>query len=532
MKKRFEKLQGKIIDREFIAFDIETYVNGPNRGKFLFGGCFDGIDYIHFTDREKMKRFITNSAFLGKIFVAHNAEYDLNRIFLKDKTLWRYFVGSRFLFAKFPRSNGKGKSRLIQYWDSFNYTFRSLADVGLLLGYEKKTIEFQDKITGKYIEYNRRDCEIVWKFMEGFQDTLNALGGNLKPTLAGCGMDVYRREHMPPEAEFWAIPGSIKKDFRDAFFGGRTEIFNMNKFKKVYYYDINSSYAYSMTEDFPVLDSWVNKPDLDFPGCSFAAIETPNMYYPVLPFRSNKVIFPTGKWRGWYYNNELNYAISQGVKVRPIRGVHYKESFPVFKDFISVMQKQKKKSNDKFEYSIFKTLMNSLYGRFAMRGDGLELYKGDERELVPMDGTAVNVIWSGMIAAGGRINLHKLITRSNAVYCDTDSSMTRTVQKTNKRPGGISLKKEFLEFRANAPKDYEFKEAGKPRRKLKGIPARALEIEKNHFQYEIPIKFKSSQRRKIPIHKWITVDKFISTEYDKRIILQGGDTEPIHIIQE
>lgn len=533
MKNRFKRLGGRIWIRQFIAFDIETYISGPDKGRFLFGGCYDGEDYIYFTDRLKMKRFLCSSAFIGKIFVAHNTQYDINRIFLDDPDIMRFMSGPKMIFAKNQFPNGytkKGKQRFnyIHYWDSFNYTARSLADMGDLIGMPKAKNYIGNKITTEQIEANRRDCEIVWHWMTGFQETLNRLGGNLRSTIAACAMDLFRREYMAEEAEFWEIPQGIIYDFRDAYYGGRVEVFDLNQFNQVFYYDINSSYGYAMTEEFPRLDTWVTKPNLDYEGCTYAEVNVPDMYYPPLPFRSHKVLFPTGKWHGFYYNNELRHAQACGAVVRPIRGYHYKKTYPVFRQFIETMQKEKEKSNDKFEYSIFKMIMNSLYGRFAMKG-GLEMFQGDNREVIEMSKTSINVIWSGIIAARGRINLHDLIIKSGAIYCDTDSSMTETVQSTSKAMGGISLKKHFIKFRANNPKDYEFQEKGKPKRVIKGIPDHAYEIDKNHFQYEVPVKFKTARQQKIPLHKWIVIDKYVSTAYNKRIVEHDGNTRPFHI---
>lgn len=533
MKNRFKRIGGRIRERQFIAFDIETYISGRDKGKFLFGGCFDGTDYIYFTDRLKMKRFLCSSAFIGKTFIAHNTQYDINRIFLDDPDIIRYMSGPKMIFAKnqFPNGftkHGKQRYNYIHYWDSFNYTNRSLADMGELIEYDKKHVEFSNKITSEYIEYNRRDCEIVYHFMVGFQRTLNRLGGNLRSTIAACAMDLFRREYMPEEAEFWEIPQGVIYDFRDAYYGGRVEVFDLNQFNKVFYYDINGSYAYAMTGEFPLLDSWYTKPDLDYEGCTYAEVSVPDMYYPPLPYRSHKVLFPVGKWHGFYYNNELRHAQECGATVRPIRGYHYKKTYPVFKHFIDSMQIEKKKSNDKFEYNIFKMIMNSLYGRFAMKG-GLEMFQGDKREVIEMSKTSINVIWSGIIAARGRINLHNLIIESGAIYCDTDSSMTETTQATSKAMGGISLKKEFVKFRANNPKDYEYQEQGQRKRTVKGIPDHAYEVDKNHFQYETPVKFKTARQQNIPMHKWIVVDKYLSTMYNKRIVERDLNTRPFVI---
>lgn len=524
--------------RTFIAFDIETYVPpSPRTGEFLFGGCWDGDNYIWFNSRNKMKKFLTCADFANVIFIAHNLEYDLNRIFLMDERLERYYVGSRLCFAKYPIPNGRNrkgeqKYTYIYFWDSFGFCYCALSEVGEIIGVAKKEIEFSNSITAEYLEYNEFDCRVVYDFVTGLQKQMNSMGGNIRTTIAGCGIDLFRRNYMPPESEYWQLPLDIIEDFRLAYFGGRTEVFNLSEHKGVNYYDINSSYPNSMLGDLPCLDTWINKVNLEYEGCTLADIETPkDMYYPVLPFRGEKVLFPVGNWRGYYFNNELRYAESRGISVKPVRGIHYTHSLPVFKEFVDAMYSLRLKCETKFESFIYKTLMNSVYGRFAMRA-GLEKHVGGEREIISTVPVSTNVIWSGMIAASSRIALHKLLIKSDSIYCDTDSTMTKKkLRGTSKKLGGFSLEKRFKRFRAFQPKDYEYEDTdGNVKRKIKGVPSRAIQTGENSFQYDVPIKYKSSIRRNIPIHSWIKVDKHLSNVYDKRVVLKGGDTRP-HVIE-
>ena len=123
-KARFKVLEaGKFQYHNIIAFDIETKTGeNSEKGSFLFGGMFNGKQYIYFTDREKMREYMCRTGFAGVTFVAHNLEYDLNRIFLDDPDIIRYYLGSRFIFAKYPLKNGWNANQAgNEVKQSFNY---------------------------------------------------------------------------------------------------------------------------------------------------------------------------------------------------------------------------------------------------------------------------------------------------------------------------------------------------------------------------------------------------------------------------
>jgi len=101
-------------------------------------------------------------------------------------------------------------------------------------------------------------------------------------------------------------------------------------------------------------------------------IECPSsMNKPFLPYRSEKsglLIFPTGRFIGVYFYEEMKYAKSIGYKVRPLRGYLYDKGYGVIDRFVGDMysnrSRAKREGNAGFAY-VSKILMNSLYGRFG-----------------------------------------------------------------------------------------------------------------------------------------------------------------------
>lgn len=523
--KRFEPLKGKVKERMYISFDIETITQDKkNKGRFLFGGLFNGDEYLFFSDRVKMRDFMSRRCFEGVTYVAHKLEYDLNRIFLDDKNLERFYIGSRLISAKYHLSGGKK----IYFWDTWNLSFRPLRDLGLILNFPKGAIAFTDNITPEFIKYNQQDCMITYRYMEYLDSIITKLGGQMRGTLAGISLDIYRRRFMNDDYGYFSIPDNAIGIFRDAYYGGRTEVFNFSRYPKVFYYDINSSYPASMLKDFPLLDSYIKKPDIEYDGCSYIHVDMPKTYYPYLPFRTKagKLIFPCGKFSGYYFNNEIRGFKKRfpkaGIKI--LAGIHYKKSAPIFKEFVEYFYKARQSCKTEAENFVYKILMNSLYGKFAARNN-LESFIDGKRQSIGGKQVSTNVIWSGMITSYSRETLYDLIRNTNAIYCDTDSSVSEKEIPVSKKLGGIGIKGIYTDFQAHNNKDYEYREGMNFIRKIKGIPSKAA-ID-GTFKYEIPIKYKSAKIRKLPLWTWIAVEKHISEKYDKRIKLKNNETSPI-----
>jgi hypothetical protein len=81
------------------------------------------------------------------------------------------------------------------------------------------------------------------------------------------------------------------------------------------------------------------------------------------------LIFPTGKFFGVYYTEELKLAKSIGYRIEPLRGYLYEKGYGLFEDFVNTLfsarQLAKQQGRDGVSF-VYKILMNSLYGRFGI----------------------------------------------------------------------------------------------------------------------------------------------------------------------
>jgi len=103
-------------------------------------------------------------------------------------------------------------------------------------------------------------------------------------------------------------------------------------------------------------------------GVVYAEIETPlDLPVPILLTKiGNKTVAGLGSWSGWYFTEELKFAIEQGYKVKVLKGYIF-ERANIFSGYIDTMY------NMRLQYPkgsamnmIAKLLLNSLAGRFGI----------------------------------------------------------------------------------------------------------------------------------------------------------------------
>jgi len=168
------------------------------------------------------------------------------------------------------------------------------------------------------------------------------------------------------------LKGKVEECVRLAYYGGRNEVYKPTA-SNIYVYDYNSLYPTAMTKPMPVGKPLYSKlKDLSkIFGFVKANITMPDMYYPVLPCRvvvdgEEKLIFPTGKWTGWYFSEELKLAEKYGCVVEVVESYIFEKNDDCFKDYVHTFA-EIKDNNTGAMREIAKLAMNSLYGRTGMK---------------------------------------------------------------------------------------------------------------------------------------------------------------------
>lgn len=346
-------------------------------------------------------------------------------------------------------------------------------------------------------------------------------------TISALSLKIFRQLYFDDKNHPIYIPTRNQDTFiRRGYYGGHVDVYKPYG-KDLYYYDVNSLYPYVM-KSFPMpIGKPVWRKDLEnvnldtLFGFINAYIVCPkDIKKPVLPYkdRDGTLVYPTGKFVGVYFSEELKYARSIGYEVVPISGYLFEKMEYIFEKFITDFYDKRleaKKAGDEAMSFIYKILMNSLYGRFGMNPESLvtEICKHDkyieymmndnfqsadkltdEYYIVQyLSNSSVDdnewkaprfsaVQLSAAITSYARIYMHPYVSRPDCIYTDTDSIvLTSPLPDELVSPDEIGKFK--LEYNNNkggiflAPKSYLIETPEGPVMKFKGPGKELIEPE-------------------------------------------------------
>ncbi len=472
----FTPLHGKKRERWLLGFDVEGY-GGP--GGFICGSIVGSSLYEFYTDRAELWAALKDYGRRGAWLFAHNLEYDLPIVAASD--LWSgdlLFKDDGLLWGTYQVSKKRAR-----FYDSTNLFPRmSVADLGEMVGLpkrdsgtdwhaaEKNWLAWGDLNTAQQAQmrlYNLRDAEIVYRAVALLQEELLRLGGSLRPTIASCSLDLYRRVfHRWP----WPCVGeATNRIARGAFYGGRTENFVHGTVEHANLYDVNSLYPfvqeharYPHSGHIQVITPQRLSVDLSpWGGVIAGEIVLPESHTPPLPHHARKrLFFPTGKLSGMWTVSEWRVAIERGarpVKIDFVLGSPVTfNPFEAFVDQLYALKLGYSQAHDG-RAQIIKLLLNSLYGRFGlntdktlyrwqsippnvdwekMRGVNVIEHAGYLVAIMPAPARVyppyANVFIAAEVAAAARLHLLSALEAQGerAAYCDTDSILTTGRMKT------------------------------------------------------------------------------------------------------
>lgn len=542
---------------EFIALDAE---GTGKAGDFICAATWDESGGQLYKDRTQLKRALFHTSNLRKRIVCANLEYDYAVCFQPFHGSFNITLANRKWLKASYHDNSK------HAWTAFDIQRivpMSVAQMGNVLGIPKwdtppalvsrsgyKANEWK---CGNHNRlwcvdcYCMRDAEITYKFTRFFQDSVIALGGELQLTAASTAMDLFKRRFLHDE-----IPGCLpnRNDLaRDAYYGGRVEVYTLGTSADVHAYDINSLYPSVMRDVEIGLPNTYRRSDrpkrysqyLDQFGHLSGTITLPKAHVGLLPVRiEGRLYFPTGKITGSWMLSEVRHALEHGAKLNDVSTITYTNTtmklFSEYVDTLYNLRLQMQATNDPQQVAI-KLYLNSLYGKFAQRTDtelqtliappkyySLNKYDGCEpviiagRELflrgVPNDfqPAHIQVAWAGEITSHARQQLYNYLTLTpdKLVYCDTDSIHTYGKLPVSKQLGGLKLEYDFGRVTYFAPKEYGGQTTnGIMIHRAKGIPfaEREAYLTNGSVTFQQPLHTLTAIKRGRRIAEWIPVEK-------------------------
>jgi hypothetical protein len=100
-----------------------------------------------------------------------------------------------------------------------------------------------------------------------------------------------------------------------------------------------------------------------------------DLIIPLLPLKfQGKTIFPTGKWVGTYFSEELKAVLKYGYKFKFISGIEYEKTYNLFDTYVNHFYNIKKYAvgSARFVAVLYSSHLNQLYGYFGRSLESLE----------------------------------------------------------------------------------------------------------------------------------------------------------------
>lgn len=389
--------------RKILTFDIEGYRDfRHDRMKAYLCGVWDGVHFFPFRNDRCMKDFIDSfisHKYRGSIFYAHFGSIFDFPILLQelqerpDLLIYPITKGSKIIKMTIKDRNGHqwyfhDSSALLNFslselTKTFNVGHKKLEVVNKTSNYDRDLYNLYKSNPKLVMEYLMHDCIGLYEVLHQFKEKMLSIGGDLGLTIASTSLKTFKSAYQ--NTSLFMCNKDLNEEMRNAYFGGRTEIFRMyapkQKGKYYYYYDINSLYPFVMSKyDYPISKPQIiNTPSkntiLENEGITYAEIKTPDkLYLPVLPSKIKikndvKLMFILGKYDGYWDNALLRKAYELGYKITPKKSILFETEY-IFRDFVKHFYSIKENSESQTPmYLIAKLLMNSLYGKFGQRQD-------------------------------------------------------------------------------------------------------------------------------------------------------------------
>lgn len=488
----------------------------------------DGKTYYSHGDVDGFRKWLSRFNGIQAWYHAGGRAYDLGALFadtldVLDLTL----VGQRLVRARW---------RGVEFLDSHNLYPAPLSEIGESFGLKKLKRDANSKT------YVLRDVAILHEAIDFASRVAQENGVELGATAGSLALKIWRQ-----------LGGANWQDgffeSREAYIGGRAELFCAQGSGRIVKSDINSLYPWALTQNFPEPLEKCN--DIKTYGIISARVEQIETDLAVLPVRQwdGSVLYPEGSFCGVWTMHELRAAIDRGAIIKKIFGAWGTDrGHPYYADFAKRFFSKKSSENDcPAKRSFFKTMLNSFVGQIASTGKisrSVDLTSHPDLDGVPYGtkklvdlqtpiGKHVNYCHAAHINSYSRLKLLEyleLIGSENLIYCKTDCVIFFCEKELPFIPGdGLGeMRIETDEITDFICHEIDIYRLG-AKRIAKGVPRRVAGnyVDHGSASYEIPFglreaihHFNAHNRKKLGI--WRKVGKNRNSRYSKKDINANG----------
>lgn len=286
----------------------------------------------------------------------------------------------------------KSRKRTVRIYDAMQFYISSLDEASeTYLGDHKKYEgKYQDKKFPNQIEesemnliveYCKLDCKLTANVMDlwvtKFYDSFKFYPKQYYSV--GAIAVTYVKTQIDEMPVFKEAPFEVQEIAYASYFGGHFEIYSRGKHEKIFHYDINSAYPYAMVQMPDFLNgTWIEiKSFKDYlkykKNVGFYKIHTIVKETRIAPFlfrdAENLIRCPSGEFITHVTSMELEVALDHyDVEIKFIQGYCFiptKNQNKSFGKLVESMYQTRLEQKDPLQKTVYKYLINSLYGKFA-----------------------------------------------------------------------------------------------------------------------------------------------------------------------
>lgn len=449
--KRIKPFKQKFRDVKVYGFDTET-VKGRIFSIQVHGEDCKLYQEVYGWAEKEILDFLY-SKFAGCYLYAHNLSFDLGVSFgdmiIENEKKFHYFnyfgtiIYPNPCYAMFS----KNKQGVMTFADTMPFFKMSLMKAAEFIGYkkklkrpsylgERKPFKHEYPYFKKYAMMDAEICFELAKKIKKLHEEFN-IPMRYTVSVASISAKIFRKFFITRNIEM--PPRKVIDMAMKSYHGGRTEAFCFGHVKDATFYDINSSYPYSMTEVIiPLQNKWIRTKVLEEFGFYDIDCEIPKMKISPLPYDKNGLLqFPCGRFKNMIVTGMEAIEIKKvATKFRINYGYAYiGKSKKLMKDFVDYFFEKKKASKNNVDYLFNKIIMNSLYGKTIQMNSDKPNIAGYNSGVGFIDSSKVvrpaglfNPPIASWITALSRLNLYREMKKHEqyVLYCDTDSiALTR-----------------------------------------------------------------------------------------------------------
>lgn len=544
------------------VFDIET----EEWDRFVMAGIYyaDGT-YRHFDWTNIAHFFDAIFNIHGDVWAHFGGGFDIKLIL--DEALRRGYNVKVASAGSLIRSARIGKLTLR---DSFALYPATLAKFTAGLGVEKKKLvlecycgndcggycrirrDMSDSTFERVAAYLQADCQSLLYALDRLRSWAQKNDIDLAPTVGLASWRFMHRRFGIPKA---TLKGADFTFAREAYYGGRCEVFRHGAWANVHEADVRSMYPWALwSAKLPTgTPRDIRAPSLSTlsePGIHRATVFVPpDMDIPPLPIRTPKrIYYPTGVFEGVWTTPELEYARSLGCNVISARrSLVFPDTANLFREWAETIFHVRHDLCGGADSSLgmfAKFLANAPTGKLGQNPERwqIEINPRDVRtggenaheEISPgiwrsrsyRIADCAHPEWAAYLTAISRVKLHKaLVSVPDACYCDTDSVHSLTPVECINPAGLGDFESKGVENSFYAgPKLYE--RGGKV--KAKG-QAKLSKLENGAQTSRVGIRGFGSGARKGEFFRKTVLTRTVNFGTGGRVALPNGLTRPMTI---